>query len=417
MELGNSKISKYFKPHNSIGREEAAAVRSVMRTGELSKFLGSIHPNFLGGKKIREFETEWENYFQVKYAISVNSATSGLIAALGAIGIEPGDEVITTPWTMSATATSIIHWCAIPIFADIDRETFCISPESIESRITSRTKAIIAVDIFGQSCDMDKIMQIARKHKLKVISDTSQAPGATYKASFAGTVADIGVYSLNYHKHIHTGEGGMVVTNDQEIAEKVRLIRNHAEAVIGSGDKEKLVNMIGYNFRMGEIEAAIGIEQLKKLKKIVNKRQESVNCLNNEISQTEGLSIPYVPNYNTHSYYVYPLRIDPAKFTTDKFAIAEKLISMGIQGVSTSYQNLHLLPIFQEKIAYGRNGFPWSITGKPINYSKGICPNAEDLQDKSYIGFYIGGFDLSVRGVKKIAQEMSLVFKSFSRSS
>jgi perosamine synthetase len=415
MNFGRSNLSAYFKPHNPIGRREIAAVKSVVKTGELSKFIGAKHPNFLGGTKVQEFENNWKNSFAVNHAISVNSATSGLIAALGSVGIEPGDEVITTPWTMSATATSIVHWCAIPVFADIDPRTFCISPDSIESKITSKTKAIIAVDIFGQSCDMNKIMEIAHEYNLKVISDTSQAPGATYNDLLAGTIADIGVYSLNYHKHIHTGEGGMVVTNDHEIAEKVRLIRNHAEAVIEYESKEKLANMIGYNFRMGEMEAAIGVEQLKKLKSIVEKRQELAIYLNEEISRVDGVSTPYVPISNTHSYYVYPLVIDSGKFRVNKLEISEKLKSRGIQGISPQYQNLHLLPIFQKKIAYGIGGFPWTTYNNSVDYSKGICPNAEELQDKTYIGFNIGGFEISVRGVKKIAKEFVSVFNSLNK--
>ena len=238
-------LDKCFKPYNSIGKPEIKAANSVLKTGELSRFLGTRHPDFNGGKKVQKFESDWAMFFGTNFAISVNSATSGLIAALGSIGVAPGDEVITSPWTMSATATSIVHWNAIPIFADIDPNSFCISANTIASKITAKTKAIIAVDIFGQSCEMSEIMKLAKKHNLKVISDTSQAPGAMYHNKYAGTLADIGVYSLNYHKHIHTGEGGMVVTQDSELAERIKLIRNHAEAVVESEDPQKLVNMIG----------------------------------------------------------------------------------------------------------------------------------------------------------------------------
>ena len=183
--------------------------------------------------------------------------------AVGAIGIEPGDEVIVSPWTMCASATAILHWNALPVFADIEQDTFCLNPKSVEENINSRTRAILSVDIFGQSADITALKLIANKYNLKIISDTAQAPDARYRGNYAGTLTDIGGFSLNYHKHIHTGEGGILVTNDDKYAEKMRLIRNHAEAVVGDMGQEDLINMVGNNYRLGELESAIGIEQLK----------------------------------------------------------------------------------------------------------------------------------------------------------
>ena len=187
----------------------------------LSDFVGAPGKNFLGGHYVKLFEEEFKKVFGSNHAISVNSWTSGLIAAVGAVGIQPGDEVLVTPWTMCASAISILHWNAIPVFVDIEEDTFCMDPSKIEEKITERTKAILVVDIFGQSADMDPILAIARKHNLKVIGDTAQSPGAKYKGKLAGTMADVGGYSFNYHKHIHTGEGGMIITNDKQIAFKV----------------------------------------------------------------------------------------------------------------------------------------------------------------------------------------------------
>ena len=161
---------------------------------------------------------------------------------------------------MSASATAILVWNAIPVFADIEEDTFNLDPASIERNITPYTKAIMVTDIFGHAADLDAIMDIARRHGLKVIEDAAQAPGAMYKGRHVGTVADIGVYSLNYHKHIHTGEGGVCVTNDATLAERLQLIRNHAESVVAGKGVTDLCNMIGFNFRMTEIEAAIGID-------------------------------------------------------------------------------------------------------------------------------------------------------------
>ncbi|MDA9199961.1 DegT/DnrJ/EryC1/StrS family aminotransferase [Candidatus Pelagibacter sp.] len=300
---GPKSIISPFKRYNSIGKEEAEAARLVVESGNLSQFLGGWEPDFFGGPKVQTFEKKCAEYFGVKHAITVNSWTSGLIAAIGAIGIEPGDEVIVPTWTMCASATAILHWNAIPVFADIDPDSYCIDPASIEANITVHTKAIMAVDIFGQSADMNKIMSIAQKHNLKVISDTAQAPGALYKNKMAGTQAHIGGYSLNYHKHIHTGEGGILVTDNDELAEKLQLIRNHAESVIDAKGTNNLTNMIGYNFRLGEIECAIGIEQLKKLKTLINSRQNVANKLTKGLAGLSGLHTPIVKKDFTHVYY------------------------------------------------------------------------------------------------------------------
>ena len=204
--LGGPKvIQKEFRRYNPIGAEEVEAAKSVVESGVLSKFLGCWDPDLYGGPKVQEFERVCEDYFEVKYAVTVSSWTSGLITAVGAIGIEPGDEVIVSPWTMCASATAILHWNAIPVFADIEPETFCLDPAAIEYNISPYTRAIMAVDIFGHSANMDQLNAIAAKHGLKVISDTAQAPGAIYKGKYAGTLAKVGGYSLNYHKHIHTG--------------------------------------------------------------------------------------------------------------------------------------------------------------------------------------------------------------------
>ena len=230
--LGGTKIIKYkFKKFNTINKLEINAATKVLKSGNLSNFLGTNSKNFYGGTNVRKLENAFKSYFKVKFAISVNSWTSGLIAAIGSLDIEPGDEIILPTWTMSACASAILNWNAIPVFADIEDKTFCIDPESIKKNISKKTKAILAVDIFGHSANLGEIKKIAKKYKLKIISDTAQAPGALYKGKFAGTISDIGGFSFNYHKHIHCGEGGMIVTNNIRLARRAMLIRNHAESV------------------------------------------------------------------------------------------------------------------------------------------------------------------------------------------
>ncbi|MEO0444306.1 MAG: DegT/DnrJ/EryC1/StrS family aminotransferase [Pseudomonadota bacterium] len=402
--LGGPKvIDQAFPPYRSLGEEERLAVDAVMRSGILSQYLGCWHEDFYGGPKVKAFEQACCDFFEVKHAISVNSWTSGLIAALGAIDLEPGDEVIVSPWTMCASATAILHWNAIPVFADIEAETFTIDPVSVEKNISPRTKAILAVDIFGHSAAMDALLSIAERHQLKVISDTAQAPGARYKGRYAGTLAHIGGYSFNYHKHIHTGEGGILVTNDEQLAERMQLIRNHAEAVVGDKGTRKLNNMIGYNFRLGELECAIGIEQLKKLPALLKSRQELAQQLAAGLKHLPGLQTPKTQADCSHVYYVFAMLVDEALTGCRRQLIADALAAEGLS-VSTAYTNIHLLPMYQQKLAYGSKGFPWTsdICDRDIDYSKGICPVAETINDKHYLGFGMCVYDLNRNDVDNI---------------
>ena len=414
---GSPLITKSFTRNITIGTEEIDSVVRVMSSGNLSQYLGVWHPDFYGGPTVQEFEASWSRYFQIKNSIAVNSWTSGLIAAVGALGIAPGDEIIVSPWTMSASATAILHWNAIPVFADIEPDTFCIDVKSIEENISPFTKAIIAVDIFGQSSDMNAIMSLASKYNLSVISDTAQSIGAKYFEDFAGTVAHVGGFSLNYHKHIHTGEGGMLVTNDDQIAERLRLIRNHAEAVVGPKGETNLTNMIGYNFRLGEIESAIGIEQLKKLDTFILEKSEVARRLNAGLANLEGLNTPVVRMGSTHVYYVYAIVLDIISLGVPKRKIFDALIAEGVPSLSCQYQNLHLLPMYQNKIAYGRSGFPWSAPfyQREVSYQKGICPVAERLQDDSYLGISLCEYNLSPTDVDLIIAAFQKVWANINQ--
>jgi dTDP-4-amino-4,6-dideoxygalactose transaminase len=410
---GKKTIQTPFRGYNPIGAEELQAAKEVIESGVLSKFLGAWHDDFYGGPNVREFERQAAEYFGVKYAVTVNSWTSGLIAAVGAIGIEPGDEVIVTPWTMSASATAIMHWNAIPVFADIDPETFNLCPISVEANITPYTRAILVADIFGQSADMDSLMAIATKHDLKVISDTAQAPGAFYKGKHAGTLADVGGYSLNYHKHIHTGEGGILVTNDPDVAERLQLIRNHAEVVVGDKGVSNLTNMVGHNFRLGEIECAMGIQQLKKLEGFVLSRQALAERLSDGLKDLKGLRTPIVRPETTHVYYMFPLVLDLDELIVGRDRIHAALQAEGV-AISKNYQNIHLLPMYQNKIAYGSKGFPWTsdICHRDVDYAKGICPVAEELNDFSYLGFGMCVYDLTESDIDLIIRAFRKVWSN-----
>jgi len=306
------------------------------------------------------------------------------------VGVEPGEEIIVSPYTMSASATAALIFNAVPVFADIENDYFCLDPESVEKRITPRTKAIIVVDIFGQPYNADAINKIAKKRGISVIEDAAQAPGALYKNKFAGTLGDIGVYSLNYHKHIHCGEGGVVVTNNDKLADRVRLIRNHAEAVVEDKKTSDLSNMIGFNFRMTEIEAAIAGSQLRKLNRLLTGRQKNCDYLSSRINDIPALKTPKIRPGCTHAYYAYPVKFDEniAGVSRDRFvkAVSAELspIKSGlIMGLGYA-RPLYLQPMYQRKIAYGASGCPFKkpwYKGK-VNYGKGICPVTERMYEK-----------------------------------
>jgi len=394
---GTPLISFPFPRYSPIGREEMEAAREVIETGVLSQFIGGWHEDFYGGPKVRQFEREWAAFFGSDYAVSVNSATSGLIAAVGALGIEPGDEVIVSPWTMCATATAILAWNAIPVFADIEPETFNLDGQSVERSVTPRTKAILVTDIFGHAADLNSILAVASKHDLPVIEDAAQSPGAIYHGQFVGTIADIGVYSLNYHKHIHTGEGGVCVTRSPKLAERLQLIRNHAEAVVAGKGCKDLDNMVGFNFRLGEIEAAIGVEQLKKLSRFSAQKRSAGARLSSLLADLRGLKTAIVRPGCTHVFYVYPLVIDSKELGISRQQMIAALQAEGVPGLMSGYVNLHLLPMYQNKIAYGKKGFPWrggSYNGS-VTYAKGICQVSERLHDEAFMGlqFCLHNFD------------------------
>jgi perosamine synthetase len=402
---GTPAIARPLELFHSVGEDEAQAAAEVIRSGVLSAYIGAPGEYFMGGPKVRALEAQAAEYFGVRHAVAVNSWTSGLIASVGAIGVEPGDEIITTPWTMAATATAILHWNAIPVFADIDRATFNIDPASVERLISPRTRAILAVDIFGQSADMTALRAIANRHGLKLLTDTAQSPGARVGDRYAGTLADIGGYSLNYHKHIHCGEGGIIVTDDERLAERTRLIRNHAECVVPDGEPAQLANMLGYNFRMGEIEAAIASVQLRKLAPRVASRQRAAAQLTAALRGLPGLATPRVADGNTHVYYVYGLTLDAARLGVPRNRIVDALRAEGAPGIFAGYQNIHLLPLFQRKIAYGTGGFPWTSphASREVSYAPGTCPVAEELHARSFVGINLCMHEYPPEDVELIA--------------
>lgn len=399
---GSPELKAELKSYRTIGDEEKNAALKVIETGVLSSFIAGPGPDNLGGKYVKSFEESWAHIFGVKHAITVNSWTSGLVCCLGASEIEPFDEVITTPWTMSATATSILHWNAIPVFADIDPVTFTLDPNSVEASITDKTTAILAVDIFGRECNVPELRKLSNKYGLKLITDTAQAPlvQSEYGSHFVGTKSDVGGYSLNYHKHFHTGEGGVVITNDDRIAEIARGIRNHGEAnttLLKSGYR----NLIGQNFRLGEIESAIGLSQLKKGQKLVQRRQEIAKDLFLFFQQFSGLTVPLDErDIMHHGFYIFPLLLDLDIIKIPREKIVAALEAEGLFGFMNGYINLSEWDFFKNKIGYGSNSFPWSKASKEYSYGGHLVPVATELNNAEFLGFEMCLYELDEKDLE-----------------
>lgn len=443
---GGTKIrTKSFPQQITIGQEEKEAVMKVMDIGRLSHFRGCWNSNFYGGPEIQALEKEWAEKFNVKHAIAVNSATSGLIVACGSIGLSPGDEVVVSPWSMSCSATAPLWWNSIPIFADIEYDYYCLDPKSVEERITDRTKAIIVVDLFGQPYNPE-IHAIAHKHGLLIIEDAAQAIGSYLEDHIcradAGTLGDLGVYSLTHGKHLTSGEGGVIVTNDNNLAFKCRLIRNHAEAVINDMEHHKepdggryiypLKNMLGMNARMTEIEAAIARCQLRKLDGFVEARQRNVKLLGDALRDIPAIKPSPIRGNCTHSYYVQAFKFDAeiAGVHRDKFIEAVKMELAPEEGresegvpIGTGYiRPLYLSPLFQNMLLYGGTVAPWNYVqpyweaegmyGKyKSNYAPGSCPVAERLwKDELFIS-RLHGLPLTEADVKDISDAFHKVWE------
>ncbi len=380
---GPPVVREPFPAYNTIAAEETRAVTRVMGKGVLSAFVGAAQEAFYGGEEVRALEQEWAEYFAVPHAVSMNSATSALQAAMGACGIEPGDEVIVPPTTMAATATCPLIYGGIPVFADIDPITFCLDPRSVEDRITSRTRAIIAVNLFGQAAPLEALAALARRRGLRLVEDNAQSAGARHHGRPAGTIGDIGVFSLNCYKNIQCGEGGIAVTRDKELAYRLQLIRNHAEVVMldEAWQPASLANMVGFNFRMTELQAAIAREQLKKLEGLNARRRENTEFLNEKLRAYPCLTPPRTRPENTHVYYVQALLFDEEQAGCSRSAFLGALKAEGVQMAGGYVKPLHLLPLFQERIAFGSKGHPFSLRAPAElqSYGPGLCPVAEEL--------------------------------------
>ncbi len=407
---GTPTIPEPLQLYSSVGRDELEAVRKVIESGCLSAFYGVWSDQFFGGPMVREFESAWSERFNVKHTVSVNSATSGLYAAMGAIGIGPGDEVIVPPYTMSATAMAPLVYGGIPVFVDIEPETFCLDVEAVRRAITPRTKAILVVDLFGHPARLHELMSICEEHGLKLVEDNAQGPLASENGRYAGTVAHIGVFSLNYHKHIHTGEGGMCCTNDDDLARRLQMIRNHAENMVEPLGIENMANLVGFNYRMTELSAAVGLAQLRNVDEHVGKREALARKLSDGIRDLEGLTVPMVREGCRHVYYVWAMRFDEQAVGCSREQFGKALEAEGFPHSLGYNPPLYLLPVFQKRIGFGSQGYPFNLS--EVRYYKGMCPVTERMYERELIDFQPCTFDVDEETSDRLVEAVRKVHAS-----
>ncbi len=326
-----------------ITEKEIEAVCEVLRSPSLSL-----------GPKVREFEEAFAKYISRKRAVAVNSGTSGLFLCMLALGLGPGDEVITTPFTFIASATSIMMAGATPVFVDIDPESLNIDAAKIESKITDRTKAILPVEVFGNPAGIDKVCEIAKKHNLVVIEDSCEALGSTLSGKKVGTFGTMSVFAFYPNKQITTGEGGMVLTDDDDLADMCVSLRNQGRDKTGGWlDHERL----GYNFRLSDINCALGIAQLSRIEQILAKRRQVAKWYQQILADDDRLIVPAEPDDCDMGWFVFVLRLADRFTLEQRDVILQKMKEQGIQ-VSNYFPPAHLQPFMVERFGYSKGSFP-----------------------------------------------------------
>lgn len=358
---GGNPVRESMLPYGRqwIDDDDLAAVADVLRSDWLTT-----------GPKIMQFEKSFAEFVGTTEAVTVSNGTAALHAVTYALGIGPGDEVIVPAMTFAASANCVVYQGGTPIFTDVDPDTLLIDVADTESKITPHTKAIIAVDYAGQPCDYDALREITDRHGLALVDDACHAIGGSYKGRPVGSLADLNTFSLHPVKHITTGEGGVITTNNSELARRMRVFRNHGitsdhrqRAEQGSWFYEMVD--LGYNYRITDFQCALGMSQLRKLPEWVVQRQRIAGMYDKAFAEISAVSPLSVRANSNHAYHLYVVRFEPAHLRTDRNTLFQALRAEGI-GVNVHYIPVHLHPFYQER-----------FDTKP-----GLCPVAESAYEQ-----------------------------------
>jgi len=363
---GDKSISQPWQSYEWINEKTISLVSELLRSQKLSGFLGQPGPQYLGGEWVQLLEQEVCKYGDHQYAIAFNSWTSGLHAIFLTLDLPPKSEVIVPTWTMSATISAIVNAGLLPVFADIDSRTYTVSISDVREKITSNTSAICAVDLFGRPANLIQLKEIAEEFSLRLVTDSAQCPGGRINGVAPSKIADMGGYSLNRHKHIQSGEGGIVVTDNELYALRLRALRNHGEVaapeITFSGKP-----IYGHNWRLGEIEALIAYQQYLEASRLIEDRRRVGKNLINLLNGIDGLIVPDFEDF--HDYYILGMQLND---NFDRNFISSALQSEGVINLITRYSGLENLPSFEP-------------------YKKEELKIASRLNDISFIGLYLAG--------------------------
>ncbi len=353
----------------AMGDEEIAALTEVVRSGQLGRH---------GGTKVVELERVFADYYGMKHAVTVSSGSAAVHTAIATINPEPGDEIITTPCSDFGTVLGILFQNAIPVFADLDPDTFCLDPASVEERITDRTRAIVAVHLFGGLADIDALQAIADRHGIPLIEDCAQAQLSEYHGKLAGTMGTLGCFSLNNTKHLNSGEGGLVVTNDDALARRMRLF---ADKAWPRNEEGRYSLFLAQNYRLNEMQAAVTLVGLKRLRDNVDSRRRSVARILGQIAGVPGIRIPAALPDTKSSYWILHLFVEQGIDAND---VAKALSAEGIPFSAKYVTPLYTWPVLRDRQTYGSSGFPFNspYTNRPFDYAPGLCPTFEAAREQ-----------------------------------
>lgn len=375
---GDPVIKKAFKSYKWNNSLDGLAVVKIIRNGQLSGFLAQPNDSHFGGKWVRELEKVWEIHTSSSFAVAFNSWTSGLEVAIAALGLEPGSEVIVPSWTMSATISAVVRNGLKPSFIDIDSQTFNLDTLQLKDVYSSRTQAVLAVDIFGRPCDAGEIKEFCERKGIAFVVDGAQTPHAKNRHGKRNAqVSDVCGYSFNRHKHIQTGEGGIAVTSNENTAEKMRLYRNHLEVTKAiHNSKYNDLKSVGNNYRLGEMEALLATKQTLRIEKIVGDRRRFARKLISALSKYEYIQVANPGEWDSHDYYILGMLYDHTKTGVSRDSFVSALKAEGLGNVVSYYSDLHNLSNFK-------------------HFQRGDMSVTENLNNRSFIGLYMCGTRLS----------------------